>query len=135
MTNQNLGLLVFRLLAGGVMLTHGYQKFANFAEYATQFPDPLGVGAKLSLSLVVFAELVCAAFVVVGLFTRLALIPLIVTMIVAFFIIHGADPFIKKELALMYLGLYGGLFLTGPGDFSVQGLFRISAGRFSWLLK
>lgn len=59
-----------------------------------------------------------------GLFTRFALIPLIITMVVAGFVIHANDPLFdrgpSKELALMYLFPYIILFLTGPGRFSLD---------------
>lgn len=133
---NDLGLLILRLSAGLVMLIfHGFPKMQNFAEMSTRFPDPIGLGSTLSLGLAVFAEVFCAALLALGLFSRMALIPLIITMAVAFFIVHAADPFKQKELAFMFLTLYAGLFLTGPGKYSVQEFFKISAGRFSWLLK
>jgi putative oxidoreductase len=83
---------------------------------------------------VIFAELICAVLVALGLFTRMATVPLIITMAVAFFVAHGADPFAKKELAFLYMTGFLGLFFTGPGDFSVQRFFKITAGRWTWLL-
>jgi putative oxidoreductase len=135
MTNPNLGLLFIRIAAGAGMMTHGWAKFQNFESISTQFPALLPIGASGNLALVVFAELFCAALLVIGLFSRLALIPLIITMAVAFFYVHGADPFDKKELAFFYLVTYCGLFFTGMGSYAVQDFFKISAGRFSWLLK
>ena len=132
---ENIGLLVLRLFSGGLMMTHGFQKFQDYATYVEKFADPIGLGPELSLQLAIFAELVCAAFLLVGLFSRLSLIPLIITMMVAAFIAHAGDPLQKKELALMYLGCYLTLFMTGPGKISVQSMFKISAGRFEWLLK
>jgi putative oxidoreductase len=132
----HLGLLILRLVGGVTMLVyHGLPKYNGYSGLLDRFPDPLGLGVPLSLGLAIFAEVVCAALLALGLFSRVALIPLIITMIVAFFIVHAPDPFAKKELAFMYLGLYLGLFLTGPGKYSVQEMFQISAGRFTWFLK
>ncbi len=131
---NDLALLLLRLCSGGFMFTHGWSKITNYAIYATQFGDPIGLGPQMSLNLAIFAEAGCAALLVLGLFSRLALIPLMVTMSVAAFIAHGADPFSKKDLALMYLIMYSALFLMGPGKYSMQQMFRISVGRFSWLL-
>jgi len=134
--NTDVGLLLLRLVGGGVMLwAHGLPKLLNYAQYVQQFPDPLGVGASLSLGLTIFAEVVCAAFVALGLFTRLTLIPLIITMLVAAFIVHAADPFQKKEMAILFLTMYAAIFVSGPGQYSLQNMFKISAGRFNWLLK
>ena len=88
------------------------------------FPDPLGVGSTLSLGLIIFAEFFCSALIILGLFTRLATIPLMIGMIVAAFIIHGNDPFAVKELSLFYLSLYVGLIFTGAGKYSLDYLLR-----------
>lgn len=122
---NNLGLLILRLVAGGAMMTHGWPKFSNFAQYSTQFPDPIGLGSQISLTLAIFAELGCAALIVLGLLTRLSSIPLIVTMLVACFIVHGADPFAKQELSLIYLGMYLSILLMGPGHFSLSGILGV----------
>lgn len=116
-TLSDLGLLVFRLAAGGLMMFHGFQKLGATP---SEFPDPIGVGATLSHALAVFAELGCAGALVLGAFTRFALVPLIITMGVAAFIVHGGDPWNQKELAILFLSAYVGLMLTGPGRLSVD---------------
>jgi putative oxidoreductase len=118
--NLNLGLLILRLSAGGFMLTHGYPKLQRIISGEMRFGDPLGLGPEVSLVLAVFAEFFCAILVMLGLGTRLATIPLIVTMAVAAFIAHGADPFSRKEMALLYLVSFLVLLLTGGGKFSVD---------------
>ena len=118
--NLNLGLLILRLSAGGFMLTHGYPKLQRIISGEMRFGDPLGLGPEVSLVLAVFAEFFCAILVMLGLGTRLATIPLIVTMAVAAFIAHGADPFSRKEMALLYLASFLVLLLTGGGKFSVD---------------
>ncbi len=109
------GLLILRLVAGGAMLTHGYPKLQKLLAGNFQFGDPLGIGPEASLILAVFAEFLCSILVMIGLTTRLALIPLIITMAVAFFIVHAADPLKTKELSLVFLGIFVALFFTGPG--------------------
>ena len=89
-----------------------------------RFGDPLGLGPEVSLVLAVFAEFFCSILVMLGIGTRLAVIPLMVTMSVAAFIAHGDDPFGRKELALMYLVSYAVLLLNGSGKFSVDQLLR-----------
>jgi putative oxidoreductase len=84
------------------------------------FADPIGVGEEASLILTVFAEFVCGILLAIGLFTRAALVPLMVTMVVAVFIIHADDPFSKQEFGLLYLIPYVTLFLTGPGKLSLD---------------
>jgi len=118
----HLSVLLLRLAAGGFMLTHGYGKLQQLMTGEFQFADPIGVGPEVSLVLAVFAEFFCSLLVMLGLGTRLATIPLIVTMAVAAFIAHGADPFGRKEMALLYLVIYVVLLLTGSGKYSVDRL-------------
>lgn len=114
------GVSFLRISIAALMLFgHGLPKLQNFSQIAGQFPDPLGVGSAASLGLVVFAEFFCALLVMLGVGTRLAAIPLIITMGMAFFVIHGADPFAAKELALIYFLAFIGIFLTGTGQYPV----------------
>lgn len=115
---SNLALLLLRMSSGGFMLTHGYPKLQRLLAGEFKFGDPIGLGPEVSLALAVFAEFLCSVLVVLGLGTRLATIPLIVTMSVAAFIAHGADPFGRKELALMYLVSFIVVLLLGPGKIS-----------------
>jgi len=119
----SLGLLIFRLGAGALILGHGWSKLSSFGELATRFADPLGVGTTASLSLAVFAEFFCALLVMVGLGTRLAVLPILITMLVAAVMIHAGDPWAKQEFPLLYAVVWLGLFFTGPGRYSLDFLY------------
>ncbi|OIQ16226.1 MAG: DoxX family protein [Flavobacterium sp. MedPE-SWcel] len=124
--NQNLydiTLLLLRITVGCFMIAHGLQKLDVLMEGGIiEFPDPMGVGAQASLGLAVFAELICSFLILIGLATRLATIPLIITMIVAVFVIHGNDTFNHKELPSLYLAVYVLLLILGSGKFSIDSL-------------
>jgi putative oxidoreductase len=117
------GLLLLRLWAGlPMLLLHGLPKLLHFDEYSKGFLHFLGLSSGASLGLAVFGELVCAALLIVGLFTRWAALVAAITMAVAFFVGHGgaltgAD---SGELAYLYLGIFAALFLSGAGRFSVD---------------
>ncbi len=122
-TISNLWLLLLRLSVAGFMLSHGYPKLTRLFETGEiKFGDPIGIGPAASLVLAVFAEFLCSILIGLGLFTRLATIPLIITMLVAALISHGADPFGKKELALVYLLIYLTLLVFGGGKYSADKL-------------
>lgn len=116
------GLFILRLVVGAFMLTHGIQKWTMLfsASGAEGFPDPLGVGANASLALAVFAEVACSALIIIGLCTRIVVIPLIVTMFVAVFVVHAHDGFEKQELGGLYLTIYILLLITGSGKYSID---------------
>lgn len=99
-------LLTVRVVFGILMMNHGIDKWANYQELSAVFPDPLGIGSPLSLSLAIFGELACSMAFIIGFLYRLAMIPMIFTMCVAFFVVHGSDPFAVKELAFVYLGIF-----------------------------
>src|SRR5690625_2917919 len=113
--SPDLAVSILRIGAASLMITHGAQKFMSIMNGDLAFADPIGIGATPSLFLVTFAEFFCAVFVLMGLWTRLALIPLLINMSVAVFIAHADDPFARKELALFFLITFSVLFLTGPG--------------------
>ncbi|NDV47635.1 DoxX family protein [Paludibacter sp. 221] len=117
---NDFGLLIFRLAVGILMLTHGLQKIANYETLKLAFPDPIGLGSSFSLTLIILAEFGCSILIILGLFTRLATIPLMFGMIVAGFVVHGGDPFAVKELSVLYLLMYVVLILTGAGKYSVD---------------
>lgn len=119
--NINLSLLILRLATGGFMLTHGIGKFFKlFGEEPIQFADPIGIGVAASLSLTVFAEVVCSILLILGIATRLSAIPLLITMLVAAFIVHANDGFGKQELALLYTAICLVIAISGGGKFSVD---------------
>ena len=99
-------LLAARVIFGVLLMSHGLQKWAGFAQMADVFPDPLGVGSRFSLMLAIFGELVCSFGFLIGFLYRLAMIPMIFTMAMAFFVIHSQDAFAVRELALVYLGVF-----------------------------
>ena len=83
-TSAPAAIILIRLMVGAVFLSEGIQKFL--------FPDQLGAGRFLKIGLpmpeffgpfVGTFEILCGSMVLLGLFTRLAVIPLLVIMAVA----------------------------------------------------
>ncbi|MBT7610088.1 MAG: DoxX family protein [Bacteriovoracaceae bacterium] len=121
---NDLGLLILRVSVGLTMLLgHGWPKLANFTAKSLTFSDPLGVGHQISLTLAVTTEFFCSLALIIGVATRWVSIPLLVTMLVALFLVHGADPWRNKELAAMYAICYAALMFTGGGKFSLDSIF------------
>jgi putative oxidoreductase len=119
----DLVVLLLRITVAAFMLTHGLPKLERLIGGGEiQFADPFGLGPVVSLGLTVFAEFLCSILVGIGLGTRLAVVPLMVTMAVAAFISHGNDPFARKEMALLYLIIYITLLVTGSRKYSMDRL-------------
>lgn len=113
-------LLALRIFVGVGMLTHGFPKLMMLLSGKIEFINFFGIGEKTSLILAVFAEVLCSLFVLMGLFTRFTVFPLIITMLVAVFVVHNNDPFAKQEMALLYLFHYLLIFVAGPGSISID---------------
>ncbi len=118
----NTAMLLLRLVVGFLMINHGYDKLVHFSSYQAKFMNFLGMGQTLSLALAVFAEFFCSLFLILGLFTRLSAIPLIINMSVALFLAHHHDFFGEGEKASLFLGCYLVILILGPGKVSVDGM-------------
>jgi putative oxidoreductase len=125
--NTDLATLALRLTIGGLFIYYGYSKLANYDQILPMFGDIIGIGSTLSFNLVIFAELFCGIFVAVGFFTRLSIIPIFITMTVAYFIAHANDPFNTKALAFTFWCLCFVVFILGSGRYSVD--YLIGVGR------
>jgi putative oxidoreductase len=126
---NDFALLMLRTVSGSFMLfAHGLPKLNRlFSSEEISFADPLGIGAVPSFVLTVFAEFICSVFIILGLFTRASSIPLIITMFVAGFIHHAADPFAQKEKALLFLLIYVFLLISGSGKYSLNRIIKIKS--------
>ncbi|MCG2590099.1 DoxX family protein [Rhodohalobacter sulfatireducens] len=118
--SPDLAILLLRIGTVCLVLTHGIPKLIKIITGDFTFGDPLGLGPTVSLLLATFAEVICAIFVLIGFWTRLATIPLIFTFIVIVFIVYAGDPFGDKELPLLFLISFLTLFLTGSGKYSID---------------
>lgn len=126
---NDFALLILRTVSSAFMLfAHGLPKLNRlFSSGEINFADPLGIGTVPSLTLAVLSEFFCSILVILGLFTRASLIPLIITMFVAGFVHHSADPFSQKEKALLFLLIYVFLFITGPGKYSLNRIIKLKS--------
>ncbi len=142
MTNSamDLGLLVARLGVGLTMLfAHGLAKVSNYAMISDRFVSFMGLGPTMSLNLAILGEVGGSILVIVGLFSRIGSFLLMSTMAGALIMVHSADPFSKQELPLLYFIVFLAIFISGPGKYSLQNLFKInSTSKFpflAWFLK
>jgi len=121
----NFSMLLLRVFFGVLMVSkHGYGKMIKFDELYTKFYSFLGMGSTFSLVLAIFAEVICASFIILGLFTRLAAVPLIISMLVVIFGADAGKSFAESEMAILFLGAFTTILLCGPGKISVDGLIN-----------
>lgn len=132
--NADLGLLLIRLIIGSLMACYGYQKLIHFQEMAAsdfwaKDVSFLGMHGAFPLALTVFAEFFCSLLLIVGLFTRLSLIPLLICMAYIFLVIFpgsmvsNGENGVEFNNTFVYFTIYLALFFTGPGKYSLDHKF------------
>lgn len=96
----------------------------KFATLQNDFYNFLGMGSRFSLILLLFAEVFCSLFIIMGLFTRLAVIPIMVAMLVVIYGANATKPLLESELAILFFTASAVLLLCGPGRISVDGMIN-----------
>ncbi|MFN1218945.1 DoxX family protein [Chryseobacterium kwangjuense] len=130
---KDIVLFAVRVFIGFAMLSHGFPKLQMLLEGGKiEFYDFIGLGPLVTLVLTVIAEFACSILLILGLFTRISLGFLIFTMVVAAFMVHGADPFEKKEMSLVYLSVYLLLMAVGAGKISVDHMIEKRKRASDW---
>jgi putative oxidoreductase len=125
------GILIIRIIIGILMAFYGYEKLVHFQEMAASdfwANNVIFLGQKgaFPLALTVFAEFFCSLLLIIGLFTRLSLLPLLFCMayiflvIFPFSIISSGDNGMEINTTFFYFIIYLGLFFTGPGKYSLD---------------
>jgi putative oxidoreductase len=120
----NVLLLILGVVIAVLMLRHGLPKLQRLLSGNFRFSDPIGLGSMPSLILTVFAEVICSILIGLGLGTRLAAIPLIITMAVVLFVVHGDQPLSAHYNVLFFLLGYIILLITGSGKYSLDHYFQ-----------
>ena len=118
----NFGMFVLRVVTGLLLVSHGYSKLIQFSSLRYKFMNFLHLGSTVSLSLIIFAELLCGIFLILGLFTRFACIPIIIGMGVVVFMASHGHIFAEGERGAFYLAASIAILFCGPGKISVDGM-------------
>jgi putative oxidoreductase len=120
-TSFNIAVLILRVTFGSLLLINsGIYKLKHFAELQNSFPDPFHMGHMPSLMLVLFAEVFCAVFIILGLFTRIMTIPVVITFLVIVFMVNKGYSK-EAEKGILFLAGFFAILLMGPGKYSIDG--------------
>ena len=123
-TAFNIGTFFLRVASGVLMIPSGYGKLMDFSNMEKNMINFLGLGQTVSLYLLIFAELFCAFLLILGLFTRLASIPLIIAMTVALSVGHEWRAFADGHAPALFIVAFTTILILGPGKYSVDGMIR-----------
>jgi len=127
----DLAALTLRLGFGFFMVFgHGLGKLQMLLSGNIQFMGLFGLSPTIILVLAVIAEFIAPLAIMIGFKTRWASVPIVLTMAVAAFVVHFADPLFaanaqgggSKEMAMLYLFGFLGTLLLGSGKYSLDTL-------------
>lgn len=137
----NLSRLFIRLFSGIMFMQFGLQQIANYDFMLAHFPSVLGMSSEASLITMIVIEMLFSAFLIFGFFTRFAVIPPIISMIMAeYYILANHMPVAMQltdssyaimmslqpgYLPLMFIGMFLFILLAGPGRISVDYLLSL----------
>ena len=137
----NLSRLFIRLFSGIMFMQFGLQQIANYDFMLAHFPSVLGMSSEASLITMIVIEMLFSAFLIFGFFTRFAVIPPIISMIMAeYYILANHMPAAMQltdssyaimmslqpgYLPLMFIGMFLFILLAGPGRISVDYLLSL----------
>ena len=121
-TYSNLARLFMRLFVGIMFLQFGIRHLMTFSTLRYTFPSVLGWSSETSLIVMITIELVCSLFIMVGFLTRLAVIPPVISMIIAeYYLLHDLLSSTQPGyLPIMFIGIFLFLLLAGPGKISLD---------------
>lgn len=129
-TYSNLARLFMRLFVGVMFMQFGIRHLVKFDILSSTFPSVLGMGHETCLILMIIIEILCSLMIMLGLLTRLATIPPILSMLLAeYYIVHdmlgeatisGLDSVDPGYLPIMFIGIYLFILLAGPGRISLD---------------
>jgi putative oxidoreductase len=127
------GKLVLRIVLAVLILFHGVSKLIGGVGFISGMLVKAGLPGALGY-LVYIGEVVAPLLILVGVFTRLAALVVVINMIVALLLVHTKQFFTLSdtggwalELQGMYLGTAVALALLGAGRYSIGGV----GGRFN----
>jgi len=116
----NAGLFFLRLTGCLLLLhVHGLPKVFHFSEELTRIEDPFGLGPYMSLIPAIFAEVICPIFILLGIFTRLACLPIIGVLLVAMVFVHPGWSIAEGQFGWLLLIIFTTLAITGPGTWRI----------------
>lgn len=134
-TYSNLSRLFLRLFVGVMFLHVCVRQFLDMGHLPTEFTGFLGMSPEASLTVLLVIEALCAAFIILGFLTRIAVLPPLAVMCVAEAVAYSSYDTVSPTLLtfqpgypVMFIGIFLFLLLSGPGKISLD--YIISAQMF-----
>jgi len=128
-TNDDVALLVLRILLGVVFIPHGMQKILGFSGTMQMFTTNLHIPWIFAF-LAIMAEFLGSWGLITGLFTRVAAFGIAVNMLVAVYMLHWQNGFFMNwfgnqkgegyEYHILVVAIALALMIKGGGKWSID---------------
>lgn len=125
--SQPLALLVLRLVLGSIMIAHGYGKvFGGGMSHHVQFVSSLGLPGWMAY-LSAYTEFFGGILIILGLFTRIAALGMLINMLVAISRVHWKKGLVGPggfEFPLSLAAISLALIFFGAGPIAMDAIRR-----------
>ena len=124
-TDSDIGILMLRVTAGGLLLLHGINKVQTGIEEQMALLAANGIPAFF-MYLVYITQVVAPVLLILGILTRLSAASIVVTLVVILYVAPfplmalGPHGEWAMEIQLFFLMVPLALFFFGPGRFVVR---------------
>ncbi|MCL9806979.1 DoxX family protein [Flavobacterium amniphilum] len=123
----DLSILFFRVVISlQLIVVHGLKKIGIGTEIAEKVPNPFHFPELINQSFAICSSILFPLLVIIGLYTRLATIPILIVTLSGYFIVHWNDTLLERDVPFMYSICFLLIFLTGPGKYALDSRFKRS---------
>jgi putative oxidoreductase len=120
-TLNNIILLFFRVAVSvELIVAHGLKKVGIGTTFAEVVPNPLGFPDFFNQVFAISANLVMPLFIILGLMTRIAALPILAVTLTGYFILHFNDPLLVKDVPFIYSLCFLLILFLGAGNYSID---------------
>jgi putative oxidoreductase len=129
--SQPVALLVLRLVLGAIMIAHGRMKVFGGMAHAVQFISSLGLPGWMAY-LSAYTEFVGGILIILGLFTRIVALGMLIDMLVAIFKVHWSRGLVGQgasEFPLSLAAISFALIFFGAGPIAIDAIRRGGVGK------
>ncbi|WP_308992424.1 DoxX family protein [Mariniflexile litorale] len=114
-------LLFFRIIVSlELIIVHGFKKIGIGVEVSEMVPNPLGLPEGINEFLAISANIGFPVFIILGVFTRLSVLPILAVTLTGYFILHAHDALLIKDVPFMYSVFFLFILIIGPGKYSID---------------
>jgi putative oxidoreductase len=118
---NDVALLIFRVLLGiELFRVHGLKKFRLENGKKEVVPNPLGLPDKMNALVATFSDTVVPFLIILGLGTRLAVLPTIGVTAIGYFVVHRKDSLEVRDVPFMYTLSLLLILALGAGRYSLD---------------